>query len=105
MTERRWKYSKAIRLWRFLRWTMTRKPRVYFAYAAGKAVVALAARDVVSLGTETERERINRLKPGLGDDLFDRHPSEEVSPSGVVNPQGKMTPAQIEQAKLEGKFR
>lgn len=84
---------------------MTRKPRVYFAYAAGKAVVALAARDVVSLGTETERERINRLKPGLGDDLFDRHPSEEVSPSGVVNPQGKMTPAQIEQAKLEGKFR
>lgn len=36
---------------------------------------------------------------------MDRHPSEEVSPSGVVNPRGKMTPAQIEQAKLEGKFR
>ncbi len=96
----------------------------------------------VAVQEDVERERLNGLKPGLGDeimgwgekqdadrapqveawdeeerrkgerrgasDLFDKvevfHPSQEVSPSGVVNPQGKMTQAQIGDAKREGKL-
>jgi hypothetical protein len=94
---------------------MTRKPRVYFAYPAcpkaeGWGVgnyprIFWPRRGFRGSGDYTTWHFHRPIYINWQGGKTGAGPHEEVSPSGVVNPQGKMTPAQIEQAKLEGKFR